>query len=80
MKLPGFSAEKSIYRTSGNYRTGTGKGWVEAQRDNLLLPQQNVALDACGHCAEHPGELACMECYFLLNDLFYFGTTLTLRM
>lgn len=75
MKLPGFSAEKSLYRTSGNYRTGTGKGWIGAQRDNLLLPQQNLALDACRHCAEH-GDLACLECYYLLQDLIYFGSTL----
>jgi hypothetical protein len=69
MKIPGFNAEKSLYRTGGRYRTD-GKAWSRLRTDSHVLPQQNIICDdACLDCGEH-GDLSCLACYYCLRELF----------
>jgi hypothetical protein len=56
--IPGFSAEASLYKTSGHYRIIRGGGTTTAR----VFPAVNYCEYICDRCRTTGLEWACLQC------------------
>ncbi|MFC5661517.1 hypothetical protein ACFP3U_00820 [Kitasatospora misakiensis] len=64
MSVPGFTADSTVYRTNGHYRTTSGSDFPG--RRSAITPQGLCALE-CGHlcsryCHGNPFSSDCEDC------------------